>query len=131
MNRINSRLCTFSKYETMSLQVLFVKNTLLKVLVKICQVAVEKLYEPLNCTRHRYPNRLNISSRFFMTTRVTALLCTYVYKWAVPTRNEASQNERNSETRSGKEIMLATARSLLRGLPGKKGPPEMDTRHLI
>lgn len=55
---------------------------------------------------------------------------TYVYKWAVPTRNEVSQNERNSETWSGKEIMLATARSLLRGLPGKKGPPRHSPSYL-
>jgi len=102
----------------------------LKTLIQKYARSYQMLYKPLNCTRHGCSNRLSISARFFTTTRIAALLCTYVYKWAVPTCNEASQNERNGETRSGKKIMLATARSLLRGLPGKKGPPEMDTRHL-
>lgn len=61
---------------------------------------------------------------FFTTTQATALLCTYMYKRVISTRNEASQNERNGETRSGKEIRLATARSpLLHELPGMRGPP--------
>lgn len=48
---------------------------------------------------------------------------TYGLEQVVPARNEASQNKRNGETRSGKEINLATARSpLLRGVPGKRGP---------
>lgn len=59
-----------------------------------------------------------------MTTHDTALLCTYMYKRTISTRNEAWQNEKNSETRSGKKIRLATARSpLLRGLLGMREDP--------
>lgn len=48
---------------------------------------------------------------------------TYGSKYIVPARNDGSQNKRNGETRSGRKIRLATARSpLLRGVPGKRGP---------